>query len=122
MHVVDCAITCRMYCPRRLSSLASLSIDMHPAAKCSSGDDSGGDGEPGALHVWRGGFPTAICSLPCLTELDFSMRAFASPSLALPEVSLRRSECPPTPFLRLLTPCRAPERLATAAYHARPKP
>lgn len=70
---------------------------MHPAARCSSDDDSGGDGEQGALHMWRGGFPTALCSLPSLTELDFSMRAFASPSLALPEVRPAAPETLPMP-------------------------
>ena len=71
---------------RRLPKLAALSVDMHPAPLIEAEDGELASAPP--LQPWTGGPlpPLGLCRLSSLTELDFSLRAFASPAIAVPEV------------------------------------
>ena len=70
----------------RLPRLAALSVDMHPAPLVEADDGESASAAP--LQPWAGGPvpPLGLCRLPTLTELDFSLRAFASPAISVPEV------------------------------------
>jgi hypothetical protein len=59
---------------------------MHPAPLVEGEDGEAASAAP--LQPWTGGPlpPLGLCALSGLTELDFSLRAFASPVITLPEV------------------------------------
>ena len=63
----------------RISTLSSLSIDLHAAARHVRAS------APGCPR-WHGELPAGLCNLPKLTELDLSFRAFLQPDLYIPQV------------------------------------
>ena len=75
------ALPGKPWCWRRISSLTSLSIDLHAAARHIRAST--------ASHPqWHAELPRGLCNLPKLTELDLSFRAFQQPELHIPQVGV----------------------------------